>query len=36
MGKHNEFGKEGERIAVDFLRKKGYVIKYTNYRYLKA
>ncbi len=36
MGKHNEFGKEGERIAVDFLRKKGYVIIYTNYRYLKA
>lgn len=36
MGKHNEFGKEGERIAVDFLTKKGYVIKHRNYRYLKA
>ncbi|MBD0779538.1 YraN family protein [Maribacter sp. ANRC-HE7] len=36
MGKHNEFGKEGERIAVDFLMQKGYVIKHRNYRYLKA
>jgi putative endonuclease len=36
MGKHNEFGKEGEQIAVDFLIKKGYIIKYRNYRYLKA
>ncbi|MEP2238442.1 MAG: YraN family protein [Maribacter sp.] len=36
MGKHNEFGKEGEKIAVDYLQKKGYAIKYKNYRYLKA
>lgn len=36
MGKHNEFGKEGEKIATDFLVKKGYTIKYKNYRYLKA
>ena len=36
MGKHNEFGKEGEQIAVDLLLKKGYKIKYRNYRYLKA
>jgi putative endonuclease len=36
MGKHNEFGKEGEQIAVNFLIKKGYEIKYRNYRYLKA
>ena len=36
MGKHNEFGKEGEKLAVDFLLKKGYEIKYKNYRYLKA
>ena len=36
MGKHNEFGKEGEQIAVDFLLKKGYDIKYRNYRYLKS
>ena len=36
MGKHNEFGKEGEQIVVDFLIKNGYTIKYRNYRYLKA
>jgi putative endonuclease len=36
MGKHNEFGKEGEQIAVDYLKKNGYAIKYKNYRYLKA
>ena len=36
MGRHNEFGKEGEQIAVDFLLKKGYIISYRNYRYLKA
>lgn len=36
MGKHNEFGKEGEQIAVDFLIKKGYEIKHRNYRYLKS
>ena len=36
MGKHNEFGKEGEQIAVDYLKKNGYVVKYKNYRYLKA
>ena len=36
MGKHNEFGKEGEMIATDFLIKKGYGIKHKNYRYLKT
>jgi putative endonuclease len=36
MGKHNEFGKLGEQKAADFLVKKGYEIKYKNYRYLKA
>ncbi|PIB29332.1 hypothetical protein BFP77_06610 [Maribacter sp. 4U21] len=36
MGKHNEFGKEGEKIAVDYLKKKGYQIYYKNYRCLKA
>lgn len=36
MGKHNEFGKEGEQLAVDYLIKQGYRIKYRNYRYLKA
>lgn len=36
MGKHNEFGREGEELAATFLRKKGYTIVYKNYRYLKA
>ena len=36
MGKHNEFGKEGEQLAVDHLIKNGYSINYRNYRYLKA
>jgi len=36
MGKHNEFGKEGEQIAVDFLIKNGYKIRCMNYRYLKS
>ncbi len=36
MGKHNEFGREGEQFAVDFLRQTGYLIIQRNYRYLKA
>lgn len=36
MGKHNEFGKEGEEIATNFLIEKGYTIQYRNYRYQKA
>ncbi len=36
MGKHNEFGKEGEKIAVNFLLEKGYRILHQNFRYLKA
>ena len=36
MGKHNEFGKEGEKMAADFLTKKGYEIVCKNYRYLKS
>lgn len=36
MGKHNEFGKEGERMAQEFLVDKGYEILEKNYRYLKA
>ncbi|SHI62584.1 YraN family protein [Pseudozobellia thermophila] len=36
MGKHNEFGKEGEQIAIDFLVGKGYEIVEKNYRFLKA
>lgn len=36
MGKHNEFGKAGEAIAISFLREEGYAIRCRNYRYLKA
>ncbi len=36
MGKHNEFGKEGEQLAVDFLLQKGYTLRHRNYRYLKG
>ena len=36
MGKHNEFGKEGEQIAVEFLLEKGYTVHYRNFRYQKA
>ena len=36
MAEHNELGKNGEELAIDFLRKKGYTIRDKNYRYLKA
>lgn len=36
MAKHNELGKKGEEIAVDYLIKNGYKIIQRNYRYLKA
>ncbi|PQJ68837.1 YraN family protein [Polaribacter butkevichii] len=36
MAEHNELGKEGEKLAIDFLLKNGYKILETNYRYLKA
>ena len=36
MGKHNEFGQEGELLAIDFLIKRGYRILHRNYRYQKA
>ena len=36
MAQHNELGKEGEQIAVDFLIKKGYKIKEQNWRFKKA
>ena len=36
MAEHNALGKEGEKLAVDFLQKKGYDILEKNYRYLKA
>ncbi|RLC55340.1 MAG: endonuclease, partial [Candidatus Cloacimonadota bacterium] len=36
MAQHNELGKEGEQIAVDFLIQKGYEIKERNWRFKKA
>lgn len=36
MAKHNELGKRGEQLAVDFLLKKGYDIVERNYRFDKA
>lgn len=36
MGAHNEFGKEGEKLAAAYLVKKGYLILYRNYRFMKA
>lgn len=36
MAIHNELGKEGEKIAVDYLVKKGYKILEKNWRYQKA
>ncbi len=36
MAAHNTLGKEGEKLAIEFLQKQGYTILETNYRYLKA
>ncbi|RLJ65435.1 putative endonuclease [Lacinutrix venerupis] len=36
MAKHNELGKKGEQLAVDFLLQKGYEIVERNYRFDKA
>ena len=36
MADHNELGKKGEQLAVDFLLKNDYQILEKNYRYLKA
>lgn len=36
MAQHNELGKKGEQLAIDFLIDKGYKILEKNYRYLKA
>jgi putative endonuclease len=36
MAQHNELGKKGEQLAVDFLIKNGYKILHRNWRYLKA
>ncbi|WP_158846294.1 YraN family protein [Algibacter sp. L1A34] len=36
MAKHNELGKKGEQLAVDFLLKNGYDIVERNYHYQKS
>lgn len=36
MADHNELGKKGEELAVDFLVKAGYKILEKNYRFQKA
>lgn len=36
MAQHNELGKKGEQLAVDFLLKKGYEIIERNYTFQKA
>ncbi|RZJ68473.1 MAG: YraN family protein [Flavobacterium sp.] len=36
MATHNELGKTGEQLAVDFLRAAGYEILERNWTYLKA
>lgn len=36
MAEHNELGKRGEEIAVDFLQQNGYKILETNWTFLKA
>ena len=36
MADHNELGKKGEQLAIDFLVKKKYKILEKNYRYLKS
>lgn len=36
MAEHNELGKEGEQLAVDFLLNKGYKIVERNWRFQKA
>ncbi len=36
MAQHNELGKKGEQLAVDFLLKEGYEILDRNYRFDKA
>ncbi|MBO6605523.1 YraN family protein [Psychroserpens sp.] len=36
MAVHNDLGKHGEQIAIDYLMAKGYQILETNYRFQKA
>lgn len=36
MARHNDLGKKGEQIAIDFLIKNGVTILQRNWRFLKA
>lgn len=36
MAEHNELGKRGEQLAIDFLVENGYTILEKNFRFLKA
>ena len=36
MAQHNELGKKGEQLAVDYLLENGYTIVERNYRFQKA
>jgi len=36
MAQHNELGKKGEELALDYLKSKGYTIRDKNWRYQKA
>ena len=36
MAQHNDLGKEGEQLAVNYLIQKGYEIKEKNWRFQKA
>lgn len=36
MGKSKELGEEGEQLASDYLKKKGFEILETNYRYKRS
>lgn len=36
MAEHNELGKQGEALAVEFLQQKGYAILETNWTFQKA
>lgn len=35
MAQHNQLGKKGEEVAAAYLKKKGYKILQTNFRYIK-
>ena len=35
MAQHNQFGKEGEALALEYLRKNDFEVLHCNWRYLK-